>query len=71
MEMELLIHLILQLLTVSSTGSATIVETMPISFMDGVATITVNNSVDEEITLSLSGGNTSLDLTDTVNVIFQ
>jgi len=56
---------------VASTGSATIVETMPIAFTNGIATITVNNSVDEEITLSLSGGNTSLDLTDTVNVIFQ
>jgi hypothetical protein len=56
---------------VSATGSATIVETMPITFTRGEATITVNDNIDEIVTLSLSGGNTDLDKSDTVNINFH
>jgi hypothetical protein len=56
---------------VSATGSATIVGTMPITFTRGEAIITINDNIDEIVTLSLSSGNTNLDRSDTVDINFH
>ena len=56
---------------VSATGSGVIAESMPIQFINGRATIHVNDAAAETTILSLSGGNTSLDKSDTANAVFS
>ena len=56
--------------TVSASGSATIAESMPITFENGIATINVSDAIAEGILLSLSSGPAGIDVSDTLAITY-
>jgi len=56
---------------VVANGSASMAESMPIKFADGEATVTVNDAVNELVTLSLENDSRGLVITDTVKILFK